>query len=226
MNLKKLSLLTVLTVSAAAPALAMEGVTANVGFTTDYVFRGFSQTDEAAAIQGGFDYEHDNGFYAGVWGSNVDFNNTLDGSLELDVYGGFSDNIDAFSYDVGAIYYAYPGADDSLNYDFWEAYVGVGYEFERFALNASVNHSPEFFGDAGDATYYALGLDVALPEEFTLSAHYGHQDIQEGNDYSDWSVGVSKTWLEFDWAVTYYDTDVNNDDLADGRVVLSVGKSF
>ncbi len=206
--------------------MAMDGVSGNIGFTTDYVFRGVSQSDEAMAIQGGFDYEHETGLHAGVWGSSVDFNNPKDGSMELDLYAGYQNEIGAFSYDVGGIYYAYPGAASSLNYDFWEVYISTGYDFEKFAVSASVNYSPEFFGDTGDATYYAVGVDVPLPHEFGLSAHYGYQDIDQGNDYNDWSVGVSKTWLEFDWALNYHDTDIDNSNLADDRVVLSVGKTF
>ena len=69
---------TILTSLAAAGLLAATGaaadITGNVGLTTDYVFRGISQTDEKPAIQGGLDYAHSSGAYAGVWASNVDFN--------------------------------------------------------------------------------------------------------------------------------------------------------
>jgi len=223
--MKKLLLTTTLLASFAVPAMA-EGVSGNLTFTTDYVFRGVSQTDEAAAIQGGFDYEHGNGLHAGVWGSNVDFNDTRDGSMELDIYAGFGNEVGAFSYDVGGIYYMYPGAESELDYDFWEAYVSAGYDFDAFAVSASINYSPEFFGDTGDAVYYAAGVDVPLPHDFGLSAHVGYQDIDESTDYTDWSVGVSKTWLEFDWAATYTDTDLDAADIDDARVVFSVGKTF
>lgn len=223
--MKKLLLTTALLASFAVPAMA-EGVSGNLSFTTDYVFRGVSQTDESAAIQGGFDYVHETGLHAGVWGSNVNLETPNDGSLELDLYAGFANEIGAFSYDVGGIYYAYPGAANDLDFDFWEAYVSAGYDFETFAVSASLNYSPEFFGDTGDAVYYAAGVDVPLPHDFGLSAHIGHQDIDDSEDYTDWSVGVSKTWLEFDWGVTYTDTDLENADIDEARVVFSVGKTF
>lgn len=86
-------------------------VISNVNLTTDYAFRGTTQTDEAPAIQGGFDYEHTNGFNAGVWASNIDFNNTNAGSIELDVYAGYNHNItDNLSVGTSVIAYMYPGS--------------------------------------------------------------------------------------------------------------------
>lgn len=223
--MKKLLLTTTLLVSFALPAMA-EGVSGNLTFTSDYVFRGVSQSDEKAALQGGFDYEHETGLHAGVWGSNIDFNNPQDGSLELDIYAGFANEVGAISYDVGGIYYAYPGAENSLNYNFWEVYANAGYDFDMFSVNAGANYSPEFFGKAGDALYYYAGVDVPLPYEVGLSAHIGQQDIDEATDYSDWSVGLSKNWMEFDWGVTYTDTNLDAGKTDDGRVVFSVGKTF
>ena len=103
---------------------------ANVGLTSEYLFRGLSQTDDAPALQGGFDYEvslaKPVALYLGVWGSNVDFNEGagVDGAtIEIDWYGGLRGNIGdtALGWDVGFIYYSYPGAASSLNYDFIEA---------------------------------------------------------------------------------------------------------
>jgi uncharacterized protein (TIGR02001 family) len=225
--LKKVLLSTALLATVAPATFAQDAtISGNMTFTTDYVFRGFSQTDENPALQGGFDYEDPSGLHAGVWGSNIDFNNAGDGSMELDVYAGYQGALGDMSYDVGGIYYLYPGSDNNLNYDFWETYVALGYDLESFAVNAGVNYSPDFFGKTGDAFYYYGGIDVPLPYEVTLSAHYGHQDIDEGADYNDWSLGVNKTWLEFDWAATYTEADVDTDDNADGRVVFSVSKSF
>lgn len=209
-----------------SPAANAEGLSANIGFVSDYVFRGVSQTDESAAIQGGFDYEDPSGLHAGVWGSNIDFNNVDDGSLELDIYAGYANEIGSFSYDVGAIYYAYPGSKSNLNYDFWEAYLSVGYDLDVVALNASVNYSPEFFGNTGDATYVAAGVEVPLPHSFTASAHIGYQEIDKATDYTDWSAGVGYNWMDFDFGLTYTDTDLDANKLDDGRVVLSVSRSF
>src|SRR5690606_3470886 len=79
----------------------------NFTVATDYRFRGISQTDKEPALQGGFDYEHSSGFYAGNWNSNIDFAK----SIEMDFYTGYKWAInDNFGMDVGALYYYYPGA--------------------------------------------------------------------------------------------------------------------
>ena len=207
------------------PAMA-DGLSANVGLTTDYVFRGISKSDENPAIQGGFDYQDPSGFHAGVWGSNIDFNNPDDGSLELDVYGGYSGEYNKFSYDVGGIYYAYPGSDSDLNYDFFELYLAGGYDFDFMALNAGLNYSPEYFGDTGNAFYYYAGVNVPLQHDFSVSAHVGRQEIDDATDYIDWSLGFGYTYLDFDFGLTYTDTDLDESDLDEGRVVVSVSREF
>jgi uncharacterized protein (TIGR02001 family) len=101
----------------AAPVLAQDSphtLTANVGLFSEYIFRGITQTAEDPAVQGGFDYGHASGFYAGTWASNVswlrDFGTYSSSSLEWDFYGGFKKNFGSsdFYWDVGTIYY-YPG---------------------------------------------------------------------------------------------------------------------
>ncbi|MBE0616861.1 MAG: hypothetical protein IH608_02885, partial [Proteobacteria bacterium] len=102
----------ILATVAIAPALAEEeggwlaesNFSGNVAMTSDYVFRGISQTDSNPAIQGGFDYASPVGLYVGTWASNVAFG----GNIEMDWYGGFSNEVAGFSYDLGVIYYAYP----------------------------------------------------------------------------------------------------------------------
>ena len=205
-------------------------VSANVGFVTDYVFRGVSQSDENIAVQGGFDVNHTSGIYAGVWGSNVDFNDGDEANFEGDIYLGYAGEISGFTYDVSGIYYAYPGADDDLDYDYVEAALKVGYDFEVAALEGSVYYSPDFFGGTGDAVYTALGLDVPLPADFNASAHIGHQEIDDAVDYTDWSLGLGYTVAGFDLSLTYTDTDLDEpEEIADGsteRVVFGVSRSF
>ena len=98
--------------------------------TSDYTFRGISQTAEDPAIQGGFDYEHGSGLYIGTWASNVDFEvqTVSDATMELDVYGGIAGEFDnGLGWDVGILSYNYPGADSSLEYDFTEVYGSLSY---------------------------------------------------------------------------------------------------
>ena len=207
----------------------------NVALTTSYSFRGITQSDEDPALQGGFDVSHDTGLYAGIWGSNVDFDDGDEAQLETDIYGGYSGSLKNFNYDVGLIHYAYPGADDSLDYDFTEASAALGYDFEHFSSSVSLNYSPEYFGDSGDAYYYAASVDVPLPKNFGLSGHFGHQDIEDNTafdapDYNDWSAGVNYTVQKFDFSLRYVDTDLDQpEDCSDGcdsRAIFSISRSF
>jgi uncharacterized protein (TIGR02001 family) len=97
-------LLTLVLVSSSLHA----GYSANVTFTTDYIWRGMTQSD-GSAIQGGFDFESDSGFYAGIWGSNVNFN---DGNgQELDYYAGYTTSLGIIGVDLGYIIYDYPDSN-------------------------------------------------------------------------------------------------------------------
>lgn len=223
---KKLLLTSVLTLGAISPAMAELNISGNVGLTTDYVFRGVSQTDESAAVQGSVDFNHDSGLHAGVWASNIDFNNPDDGSLETDIYAGFANEVGGFTYDVGGIYYAYPGSDSDLDYDYVEAYINGGYDFGVAAVKIGANYSPNFFGDTGDSLYTYANVDVPLPSEFGLAVQIGHQEIDDSEDYTHWSLGVNREFLGFDWAATYHDTNLDDVDEGDARGVLSVSKSF
>lgn len=195
---------------------------ANVGFVSDYRFRGFTQADSEPAIQGGFDWSHDSGVYLGVWGSNVEFN---DAHIETDFYGGFANEIESFSYDVGLLYYAYPGSSDRFNFNFLEGYVGLGYDFDIAAVSIGAAYSPDFFGGTGDALYSNAGVSIPLPGEFALDAGIGYQMIEQGSPVTDWSIGLSKSFLGFDFSVSYVDTDQNVVG-ADATVVFAVSRSF
>jgi uncharacterized protein (TIGR02001 family) len=213
---------------------------ANVAMATDYAFRGISQTDEDPAIQGGFDVSHSSGFYAGVWGSNVDFEiqTVDDAQMELDVYAGFAGNItEKLGFDVGVLHYAYPGADNSLDYDFTEVYGSLSYDFGPLALTGGAAYTDDFITGAGDAEYYYVTADVPLPSDFALSATYGHQDIDKNAtfgtpDYNHWSVGVSKEFGGFGFDLTYHDTDMSDNDCfggsdwCDGRVIFTLSKEM
>ncbi|MEQ8745478.1 TorF family putative porin [Pyruvatibacter sp.] len=227
---------------AAQPALAEEAAPAddglvfggelsgNVGFYTDYIYRGVSQTNNEAAIQGGIDWAHTSGFYIGAWGSNVDFNDGDQASVEVDVYGGFSNSLEslpALSYDVGVLYYWYPGATSSLDYDFVELYGSIGYDFDFAAASFGLAWSPEFFGDTGDAYYYQLGLEVPLPFDVGFAAGYNFQEFEEGaqDDYQDWNVGLGYTLYGLDLSLTYSETvDLGTSD--NEALTFGVGYSF
>ena len=208
---------------------------ANTAIVSDYIFRGITQSDENFAIQGGFDVGHESGLYTGVWASSIDFNDGDQANVEIDLYAGYAGEANSVSYDVGGIYYAYPGANSSLNYDFWEIFASLGYDFDVASASVSVNYSPDYFGSSDDSLYTHLGVDVPLPQNFTVSGGVGHQSIDDNAsfgvpDYTDWNLTLGYDWEQFNISLGYHDTDLDEpSECADGcaaRVVFAVSASF
>ena len=213
--------------SAAGVAQAEESpISANVTFTSDYVYRGISQSNENFAVQGGFDYAHDSGFYIGTWASSIDW---LDkGGAEVDVYVGFGNSIGDtdFSYDVGILQYFYPGGEiGGEDADTTEAYIGVGWKFLSFTYSYAFT---DLFGtpDSDGSEYYDLSADFDIGAGFGLGAHVGRQKIEGGGSYNDWKLGVTKDFVGLTFGLDYIDTDIDDTDGADERIVFSVTKSF
>lgn len=243
--MKKFLLLSVATLGFATPSFAAADesgfpgkFSTTVGFVSEYSFRGIAQSNEGPAVQGSIDWSHDSGFYAGVWGSNVDFNDGDEANLETDVYAGYSGELSGFTYDIGAIGYLYPGADKDLNYNYYEGSLAIGYDFGVAALSGSVNYSPENFAHTGDATYLASNLDVPLPFlplDMALNGSVGHQWVEDNDkfgvpDYTDWGIGLSAKVYGFDVGLRYIDTDLDEpQECADGcaeRVIFSLSKTL
>ena len=193
---------------------------ANVALTSNYVFRGFTQTDDGVALQGGYDIQQskeDIGWYAGVWGSNVD-NGTSDG-LEIDVYGGWKGTFgkqSALGYEVGGIFYNYTDSDFSK--DIKEVFAGVNYETAYFKL---------FIGDdgnqsSGDYTYFDFGASFIILKDIDLDIHAGHTSRDFAKDYSDASAAVSTELKGFDLSL-----GLTFEDLTDEfEFFVTVGKGF
>lgn len=207
----------------------------NVSLTTDYMYRGISQSDEQPAISGGFDYGHASGFYAGIWASSLDFNDS-DTGIEIDYYGGVAGEFsNGISWDVGGLYYQYPGtnADAAGDFNFFEVYGNLGYTFADVALEPSIGfgvaYSPDFFGETGDGVYVSGTLDLSLPMGFGLSFLVGNQDIDNtGTNYTHYVVGLNKSVAIFDLDMSYYDTSDETDcggEICEA-VVFTVSSSF
>jgi len=207
----------------------------NVSITTDYVFRGISQSQEKPALQAGVKWTHDAGFYVGFWGSSVDYADGDESSTEMDAFIGYSQTIDNFTYDIGFIHYFYPGTNRHLNYDFSEVSLALAYDFNHFVLGASVNYSPQYWGNSGEAFYTAGTINVPVKYGIALDAGIGHQTMQTpsgygiGNDYTDWHVGLSVPIKDFNLSIQYMDTDLTSDECSDGcepRVVGNMSYNF
>jgi uncharacterized protein (TIGR02001 family) len=215
---------------------------ADVALTTDYVYRGTSQTDEHPALQGGIYWENEVDLSgqkatisAGVWGSNVDFNDGDRASVELDWIAGIGTEIGGVGVDLGYLFYSYPGAGSALNYNFHEASIYLSKDFEVASASAGFNWSPNFFGGVDDAYYYDFGVDVPLPFKLTASGHVGFQQFKRSgvDDYVDWSVGISRPVKGIDVSLTYYDTDIDDggfcgasNDNCTTRFVAAISKAF
>ena len=209
----------------AVPALAQEGEwSGNVTLTSNYVFRGITQTDEGPAVQGGFDFASDS-FYVGTWASAIDYDDGT--SAEIDLYAGWTPTVGVFDLDIGAIYYYYPDAPDDPEQNFVEGYAGGSTTLGEFLdVGASVAYSPEFYGETGQAFYYAASAGVPLGEFFGIDATVGYSsgDEDEGfTDYTDWSVGLTTSVAGFDLDFRYIDTDL---DAVDESFVVSVSRAL
>ena len=196
---------------------------ANVGIFSDYVFRGISQTINGPALQGGIDWAHDLGefgndtgigLYAGAWGSNVSFA----GGLELDVYGGIAGELplgplaqipylESVYYDLGALYYVYPGSAPGSQFNYFEALASLGADFGLFSLTGTAFYSPDFFGGTDEGIYVEGVLEVPLPHGFTANGTFGYQMVDNNvklgiSDYKTWGAG-----LAFDLATLHSNFD-------------------
>jgi uncharacterized protein (TIGR02001 family) len=171
----------------ALSSTASAELSANIGVVSNYMFRGVTQTDDSAAVQGGIDYEHESGFYAGTWASNVDFGD--DTGYELDLYLGFAGEAgNGIGYDVGYVYYAYPDATESI--DFGEIYGEISFNMLKAGLAYTIHSdNDDSLFDSGDIYYY-LGADIPLPQDFTLGLLIGYYDFDvDGTDGVDASYG-------------------------------------
>ncbi len=234
---KILNLIMALSILAAAPVAMAEGpldkgnFSANVAYTTDYVYRGISLSDDNAAVSGGFDWGY-SGFYLGTWASSI--SPVADETVEIDWYGGYGNEFKGISYTIDLLYYYYPG--DSGDLDFFEFGGSLGYTFDaplKPTLGMSIMHSTDFFAESGSATYYKPTLGLSLPAEFGLSFTYGYQDLDEDdngiNGYNHWGVDLSRSLSIFDFTLGYSDTDGNGETFeGDGteKIVFTVGASF
>ena len=210
----------------AASTVAMAEFSANVAMTTDYIFRGVSQNDNDPAIQGGFDYSHKSGLYAGVWASNV--SGYAGSSMEMDLYLGWGGEIAGLSIDVGALRYDYPNTTNKDNVTD-EYHFGVSKKFGSVSTGLTFNFSNDFYG-AGDATYLDFGAEMPLTKSITAAVHYGitdYDDNTRGTDYDDWSVGLSTERDGFGFDLTYTDTDSGcTGSTCDGQFVFTISKEL
>ena len=239
-----------------APAPApTPSVTANVSLTSNYLYRGISQTGGKPALQGGFDYTHSSGFYAGAWGSSIswigDEGLATNAGLELDTYLGFRNSFATdFNYDVGFLRYNYPGTYLSpmpagmAKADTNEVYGLIGWKWISLKYSYSLGDT---FGvaSAQGTDYIDLSANYPIPDTtYTLGAHYGKQTYKgsaadasaaAGLDptYHDYRVSIAKDLGSgFSGSLTYSKTNASpfytvlGKDLGKGTAVLALSRTF
>ncbi len=232
-----------LLVAAATPMVFSAAATAelsgNIGVFSKYMLRGLTENEDVA-VQGGLDYAHETGFYAGWWASNLGYGDPDKGKgFEHDFYLGYNGAVDTFSYGIGLFQYLYMDVSDS---DLTEIALNVGFdagEAGSFGLATQVLLNDGAWGNSGD-TYLSASYEKALPKDFTLGAtlgyyfyddsfsEYGVETVKDSS-FRHLDIGLShpigKTGA--DMALTYVlggkdrmDTDI------DDSFVLSVSYAF
>ncbi len=219
----------------AAHATASEPitVTGSAAFTTDYLFRGISQTGNNVAVQAGMTATHESGAYFSVWGSNISF---TEGGLEMDALLGFSGKAGEVGYDVGVMHYSYPSADAALGYD--EIYASVS----TMGAKVGLNYSNDYFAKSDKFMYlYAsygtevagVGLSASLGmNKFDSAAMMSNALGTTGTDdsYMDYKLAASKAIGGMTIEGAYIGSDIDDTEcgggLCEGRFVLTASKSF
>jgi uncharacterized protein (TIGR02001 family) len=201
---------------AAGVTAAQAQVTGNLGLTSDYRFRGVSQTQNAPAVQGGIDYAHKSGFYVGNWNSSVSSEVYTSGAgLESDLYAGYKKEIfKGITVDVGTYNYFYPRATTSAktgsNFDTYEGFVGLGYK-DIISAKYSQTLGNGYFGTANARGTNYTQVDAKLPvpiiKNLSAVAHYGRTNVANSSslDYNDVNAGfVYSLPQEYDLSVKYF----------------------
>ena len=219
--------------AAAVPALAQDApasdftITGGATLTSDYRFRGISQTDKDPAIQGTIGISHSSGFYVGTWGSSIDDYVAAGSDQEIDLYAGYKKTINGTTFDGGLLYYFYPGP--SSNTDFFEPYFNVSHTFGPVSGKLGLNYawkqhalSCGLCSSAREDNLYTFGeLSAGIPNTgVTLTGHvgetWGRSYLSAGlKNYTDWSLTASYTWKNLTVSVAYVDTDAKRGEIVD-----------
>ena len=241
----------------AAPAAAPEPspITANVTVVNEYRYRGLSQSNFLPAIQGGFDYAHESGFYIGNWNSSIswisDFNPGVSAPIEMDFYAGFKKELIApgFASDIGVLQYFYPtkGAAFVTNPNTTEIYAAQNFTFGPVTGFAKISYAvTTLFGVAQSTGSFYPDLTVNYDTGvwgLALNGHVGYQSFAGSVDgvsnssnlsYTDWKVGVTKDFGGgLSLSAAYVDTNAkaqfwsfNGKNLGGSAGIVSLTKTF
>jgi uncharacterized protein (TIGR02001 family) len=249
MQSKKVSSLVVAIMGAvpvlALPTAAQAELSGNIGVVSKYIFRGIGNENSGAAVQGGLDYSHEGGLYAGWWASSLDYTYDKDedddystNAVENNFYVGYGGEAGGLSYDIGLLQYYYLSVDDS---DLTELNLSVGYG--PFSLSASYLLNDGWWGNSGDI-YWTAGYETVLPYDFTFGATLGYStydDDDAGNSKRGWTETTKDSNFRHldltlshpigetgaDMSVTYIVAGKDREDTEyDDTIVLAISYAF
>lgn len=213
----------------------------NLGATTDYRYRGISQTRKQPALQGGFDYSNPNGIYVGSWASTIKWLKDFGArdTVEIDVYGGYKGEISKdLTYDVGVLAYVYPANTLSPDANTTEIYGALTFG----PVTAKYSHSlTNTFGntDSKNSWYLDVSASFEVTDGWIVAPHIGHQKITGPfsgvGTYTDYSLTLSKDFkgivpsialVGTDADKSFYSSSFNGKALGKTTLVLGVKYNF
>lgn len=212
------ALATVLLLSLPMAAFAQEAeeessspFSGSIAVTTDYVFRGVSQTDNKPALQAGASYSAPFGLYAGVWGSNVEFSD--DGpDIEIDYFVGWSKDLnDSWNIDLGVNRYTYEGASSAYGDIDYNEYIAKVTWSGPVTVGGILAYADDYGSTGAEEIYAGVSASYDIGDSgFSLGASTGYTSIDAGSDgradFYDGSLTVSKSFGSATATLGYYDT--------------------
>ena len=214
-HVKTILAVSVMAASTIASSAAFAGASGNIGFTSDYFFRGVDQGSGATA-SAGLDYSHDSGIYVGTWVADVTV------GMEYDLYGGYAGEVSGFSYDIG--YYTYNYTNDAFDDTYKEGLLTVGYG------PVSVSYAKGKYDNYGTEQDYTFASITGEYEGFYGT--YGswgddfdgsYVEVGYGTSIADWDAGVALISADDTLAPT---PDSTGSIQGDVSVVFNIGRSF
>ncbi|WP_235570008.1 TorF family putative porin [Lysobacter sp. Root916] len=205
-------------------------LTGNAALTTDYVWRGTTQTQGDPAAQAGFKFAGDSGFYGSVWGSNVEFAPSTHASSELDFTLGWAGKLsEDWALDVNVLHYRYPSTTVDLN---WTELNGTLTYADNYWL--SLGYSNEALGSRDSGVYTQLGAKFPINDKFRLEAAAGYYYLDDVYNESYAHGQLSAVWAikaPLELRLTAHATDsgakkIFGDDYAGDRIEAALQASF
>ena len=214
----------------------------NTSWSSHYVWRGESQSSKDMSPAIGVDLGHSSGFYLGAWSGSIT-NGTY--GAEFDVYGGYAFEVGPLSFDVGDLYYLYPGESNEVQFN--EYYFSVGTEIplgmiaEDFSISPYVYlaYAPKWYGaNTPDVFYTEAGVEASIPgTPFSLSYTFGNIDVddlegdaEKANTVDSWdyyyiSLSFGEV-LGLDTSITYHDAPGYKADGGQDGFFISLGHEW